>query len=145
MVIGKPTKEGVIPVILKDDELIPVNLNAQRVLIFRQGESTGRQLAMVKPLGVVLPPGDPLLLPPSRPICNFALDPEVEPSPLHEHADGTWWFYEATWTLEQGPYATFDEGLAAMTQYCIEYQNSLTKAEKSDTVKDDETPKTSTE
>ena len=140
MVIGKPTSAGIIPVILTDNELIPANLNSQKTAIFRQGATTGRELKLIKALGTVLEPGDPLLRAPAKPVCNYTLDPEVQSGPLHQHTDGTWWFYEATWNMEQGPYVTSDEAIDALTKYCIDYQNSLTKTEKSDTVKNDETP-----
>jgi hypothetical protein len=128
MVIGRPKEPGgLIPVILQDNELIPRNLNDEKVVIFRQGETTGRQLMMVKPLGVVLAANDPLLRPPAKPACNYALDPEAEDigNPLHQHEDGTYWFYEATWNLEQGPYPTYEEAYAALLKYCVEYQKAV--------------------
>ena len=134
MVIGKPTAAGMIPVILGDDEQVPRNLNDSKVVIFRQGNSTGRQLKLVKPLGELLGEDSPLLRPPPRPVCNYSLDPEVPGGPMHQHDDGSWWFFESTWNFEQGPYASFDDCLEGLTKYCIDYQNSLTPSEKPDTV-----------
>jgi hypothetical protein len=44
--------------------------------------------------------------------------------------------------MEQGPFVTYEDAEAALTQYCVDYQNSLTKAENSDNVGNDETPTT---
>lgn len=138
MVIGRPNSAGIILVILTDDERVPRNLNHFKVAVFRQGNSTGRQLLMVKALGTILPEDSPFLRPLVDPICNFALDPDFPPSPIHEHSDGTWWFFEATWRLERGPFPTWDTANEALAEYCLEYQNSLTDVQKCDTSIDDE-------
>jgi hypothetical protein len=145
MVIGRTTSAGMIPVILGDDELIPRNLNERKVVIFRQGNSTGRQLLVIKPLGDILPEESDLLRPVPKPSCNYTLDPDGPIGPVHQHEDGTWWFYEATWNLEQGPFPFYEDCLAVLTQYCIDYQKSLTSAEKSDIVGIDEKPTTNTD
>lgn len=141
MVIGRPTVAGMISVLLTDNELIPLNLNSPRVVVFRQGNTTGRELKIVKPLGIVLASNDPLLRPLAKPECNYTLDPETQTGPLHQHEDGTWWFYEATWNLEQGPFATYEDAEKALVVYCLDYQNNLTKSEESVTVVKDEAPK----
>ena len=140
MVIGRTTSAGMIPVILGDNELIPRNLNERKVVIFRQGNSTGRQLLMVKPLGDILPEESDLLRPIPKPACNYTLDPDEPTGPVHQHDDTWWWFYEATWNLEQGPFSSYDDCLEALTQYSIDYQKSLTSVENSDTVGTDEKP-----
>lgn len=39
--------------------------------------------------------------------CDYNVDiSKHNPNPLHQHKDGTWWFYEETWSMESGPYLT---------------------------------------
>lgn len=103
MVIG-PGKNGIAAfVILGDGELIPERLNTTRTLIFRQGKSTDRMLQVVKALGDIAPPelvyrADAI----EKEACPGLT---VENDPVHEHGPGEWYFYERTWTLEQGPYS----------------------------------------
>jgi hypothetical protein len=122
MVIG-PGKNGIAAfVILADGEYLPANLNSIKVVVFRQGDSTGRELKMVKPLGELAEPG--LLKPPAAPVCNL---PEGATDPLHQHEDGTWWYYDVTWQLEEGPYNEKAEAYSALGAYCLQYQNTLKK------------------
>src|SRR5579872_4854740 len=103
MVIGKKVENGIqiIVVILSDGEFLPENLNHPKVVVFRQGDSTQRQLKLVKELGAAA--DFSILRPPSEPVCNYD---KTDGDPLHQHADETWWFYEQSWNLENGPYAT---------------------------------------
>jgi hypothetical protein len=137
MVIA-PGKSGIVAIIiLADGEFLPENLNSTKTLVFRQGESTNRQLKMLKPFGELADPE--ILRPKTKPICNYGDDPDLVGSgnPMHQHEDNTWWFYEETWQLEQGPFDTHDDALTALGQYCIEFQaakESLTNPEKYDKV-----------
>jgi hypothetical protein len=116
MVIA-PGQHGITAhVILGDGEALPQNLNSEKVVVYRRGKSTDMELHLVKALGVLADPG--LLRDPSTPICNF----EGGPDPLHEHADGTFWFYEETWSLENGPFPTYDEAYNALAEYCVGLQ-----------------------
>lgn len=122
MVIA-PGKGGISAfVILTDDEHLPVNLNSVKVLVMRRGKSTNNELKIVKAFGEL---ADPSLLKPEEPsVCNY--DGQVPP--IHQHADQTWWFYEVTYTFEQGPFPTEAEANLALTRYCEEYQDSLEKS-----------------
>ena len=111
MVISPPTK-GIILVILGDGELLPENLNNEKVVVMRKGNSTNRELKVVKELGKLATPD--LLKPPNEPVCNYAGDG----NPLHEHKDGKWWFYDETWAFENGPYESFEDGSVALEAYC---------------------------
>jgi hypothetical protein len=111
MVISPPTK-GIIIVILGDGELLPENLNNEKVVVMRKGNSTNRELKVVKELGKLATPD--LLKPPDEPVCNYAGDG----NPLHEHKDGKWWFYDETWAFENGPYESFEDGSVALEAYC---------------------------
>jgi hypothetical protein len=117
MVISPPNK-GIIVVILGDGECLPENLNSEKVIVFRQGDSTDRQLLKVKELGVLADAS--LLRVAAEPVCNYS----GNGNPLHEHKDETWWFYDETWAYENGPYLTFEEGLDALQTYCVELQTA---------------------
>lgn len=95
------------------DKFIPENLNSEKVVIFRRDKSTNQELKMVKELGKL---ADPDLLKKSKPpTCTYNGDG----NPLHEHADGTWWFYEETWSLENGPFENWEDGYNALEAYCL--------------------------
>jgi hypothetical protein len=114
MVIAK--KDGIIFVTLADGEFLPTNLNSEKVVVFRQGDSTNRELKMVKELGKLATPD--LLKPPDEPFCNYSGDG----NPLHEHTDGTWWYYDETWAYENGPFATYELGYESLALYCADLQ-----------------------
>lgn len=121
------------------DKFIPENLNNEKVVIFRRDPSTNNELKMVKDLGKLADPS--LLKPPDTLVCNYVSDG----NPLHEHTDGTWWFYEETWAFENGPYLTYEDGYDALEGYCIalnamrETENKdLTASSENDTVTIDE-------
>ena len=111
MVISPPTK-GIIMVILGDGELLPGNLNNEKVVVMRRGYSTGLELQVVKELGKLATPD--LLKPPYEPVCGYSGDG----NPLHEHKDGKWWFYDETWAFENGPFESFEDGSVALEAYC---------------------------
>jgi hypothetical protein len=116
MVIG-PGRGGIAAfVILADGELLPENLNSEKVLVMRKGDSTNRELKVVKELGKLATPD--LLKKPEEPVCEYLFQ-LTEGNPLHEHKDGTWWFYEETWAFENGPFPTYEEAEAALEAYCI--------------------------
>ena len=99
------------------DKYIPENLNDARIVIFRQDNSTGRQLKLIKGLGTLAPPE--LLRQAPEAACNYE---KTDGNPLHEHKDGSWWFYEATWNMERGPYPTEEIGYDALAEYCVELE-----------------------
>jgi len=143
MVIG-PGKDGTLAlVILNDGEYLPQNLNDERVLVFRRGESTGRQLKIVKPIGELA--SDDLLRPVPKPVCDFVPDPDQPGNPIHEHEDGSWWFYDECWQMENGPFTTFEEALKALGEYCLFLEKGLTPGENGGKMGHDETPETNTD
>lgn len=115
MVIAPGQKGITAHVILGDNEALPANLNTERVIVYRRGDSTNRELELVKALGVVLEAGHEALRDKSKPVCNYSGDG----NPLHEHADGTFWFYEETWAYENGPFPTYEEAYNALSEYCV--------------------------
>lgn len=111
-----PGRDGILAfVTLKDDECLPTKFNDERVLVFRRGESTNRELKVVKPLGELASPE--LLRPEPEPVCNFNEVGQLG-NPLHRHTNGTWWWYEETWALESGPYDSEEVGKQALEDYC---------------------------
>lgn len=139
MVIS-PSMKGVIMVILGDGELLPDNLNNEKVIVMRRGDSTNRELRVVKELGKLATPD--LLKPPPEPICTYDC---LDGNPLHQHKDGSWWFYDETWALENGPYESFEDGSTALEAYCTTVlavreieTNILTENSKDDTVETSE-------
>ena len=115
MVISPPTN-GVIMVILGEtDKFIPENLNSEKVVIFRRDKSTNNELKMIKELGRLADPE--LLKKPESKVCTYT-DNIIDGNPLHEHADGTWWFYEETWAFENGPFESWEDGDNALEAYC---------------------------
>jgi len=36
---------------------------------------------------------------------------------VHEHKDGTWWFWDENWSVEYGPYAAYPLACHAMARY----------------------------
>lgn len=148
MPVISPPVNGVVYVILGDGEMIPRNLNTEKTIIFRQGPSTDRQLVLVKGLGLIAE--EKLVRQPEKPpvVCNYAPDPECPGNPLHQHEDESWWFYEETWNLEQGPFETYEAAYSSLAEYCTALQTekeSLTTDEKSAIVGDDETQQTESE
>ncbi len=108
---------------LGDDEYLPAYLHVKETIVFRQGNSTDRQLVLIKPFGEL----NPSLLrpdPPPPPICPMAPLLQAAGRPLHQHADGMFWFYDAEFQLENGPYETEDEAQIELGKYCIDYQKT---------------------
>lgn len=138
MVIGR--KDGLIFITLEDGECLPEKFNIDTVVAFRQGPSTGRELKIIKEAGKLADPG--LLRPPAEDICNYSGDG----NPLHEHVDGTFWYYDETWAFENGPFDTRIEANASLESYCKEIiegrEKQLTAAEICETLGiENETPK----
>lgn len=59
---------------------------------------------------------DPADLVPLHSDCN-GTNHELQPE--HRHDDGTWWFYDETWSDEYGPYPDFYIASLACIMYCI--------------------------
>jgi hypothetical protein len=119
MVIA-PGQNGVTAlVILADGEYLPANLNSERVVVMRCGNSTDRKPVVIKGYGELAEAS--ILKTAEEPECTF---PTGHSDPLHEHKDQTWWFYDVTWTFEQGPFPTKEAGYTALVAYCEELQKA---------------------
>ena|SRR5579859_5491439 len=128
MVIS-PKTGGVIYVILGEkDKFLPEKFNTEKVLAFRKDSSTNNELRTIKPLGEL---AKPEILKPAQDVltCTYSGDG----NPLHQHADGKWWYFDVEWTLEQGPFDTYEEAYGALEEYCQNIQiakNFLTSVDK---------------
>lgn len=129
MVIAQ--KDGFIFVILSDGEFLPERFDRPSVAVFRQGDSTDRQLLALKKPGERTPPE--LLAPPAELICSYS-----EGGPLHQHTDGSWWYYDETWTYENGPFETEEAGADSLQEYC----ETVLAERKPDDPTNEETPVT---
>ena len=128
MVIAQSKQKGITAfIILKDNEKLPQNLNSPTVVVCRYGDSTNRELMVIKPLGKLADPS--ILAGPTKSVCNLDLDSSevCKFSPLHQHEDGTWWFYEEAWALENGPFDTEADAYEVLKAYCFELQAMKTK------------------
>lgn len=123
MVIA-PGKDGISAFItLKDGELLPQNLNSEKVVVFRCGLSTQRELQIIKAFGELADPA--ILKPPTAPACTHPR----EGHPLHQHSDDSWWYYYNTWSFENGPFSTMELARVELLEYCaktspVEPENS---------------------
>lgn len=113
MVIGPP-KAGISAfVVLSDDEYLPEKFNHEKVVVFRCGKSTNREMVLVKPLGKLAEPE--LLRSKQPPVCNYVGDG----NPLHQHQDGKWWFFDKDFVLENGPFDDYEQAYGGLEIYCI--------------------------
>ena len=121
MVIA-PGRDGISAfVILSDEERIPQKFNDERVVVMRRDASTDFELVIIKGFGKLAELE--LMAPLEMPVCEHTKGE----NPLHEHADGTWWFYDATWVAEAGPFLTSEDAYAGLKSYCILYQKEQRK------------------
>ncbi len=125
-------KDGFIFVTLQDGEFLPERFDRPTVAVFRQGDSTNRQLLVLKKPGESTPLE--LLAPPVVPLCNYEFG-----GPLHQHVDGSWWYYDETWAYENGPFETQKEGADSLQEYC----ETVLVERKADDIPNEETPVTS--
>lgn len=133
MVIARGENGIVAHVILADFEFLPENLNNERVVVYRRGESTDWQLKLVKALGTLAT--EHLLKPPAPAVCDYKENQQETPGdPMHQHADEKWWWYEETWAFENGPFDTYEEAYTALGEYCLGLERvkeaALTMAEE---------------
>jgi len=124
VVVGPGSNGIVAHVILADGEFLPANLNDEKVIVYRRGESTNWELQLVKALGSMAE--ENLLRAEIKPNCNFAGGSD----PLHQHEDESWWFYEETWSMENGPFPTYDEAYNALAEYCLGLEQAKAAADE---------------
>lgn len=124
MVIGPGRGAVTAFVILNDGEFIPARFNHPKIVVYRRGRSTNGELVEIKPLGELAKTED--LKPAERPACNYSGDG----NPLHEHEDGTWWYFDEAWDLENGPFPTQQSAYTSLYAYCEDVQRTKELSEK---------------
>jgi hypothetical protein len=117
MVIGPGQGKVSFFVIIGDGEFIPAKFNTPNVVVYRKGWMTFGDLVEIKSYGTLAKPAD--LAPEVAPACNYSGDGQ----PLHQHGDGTWWYFDAEFSLENGPYATESLAYESLVAYCKQFQD----------------------
>src|SRR5208282_2494614 len=103
-------------VILGEGEMITAAFNSEKIVVYRRDSTTNWEVELIKPLGTLASVEQLRVNAPQ--VCNYN-EGEHDPNPIHEHEDGTWWFFDELWSLENGPFTTFDEAYNALAEYCV--------------------------
>jgi hypothetical protein len=101
---------------LGDGEFIPRNFNTLTTVVYRRGWMTFGETKEIKPYGQLADPAD--LAPETEKACNYSGDG----NPLHQHVDGSWWHFDAAFSLENGPFTTEDLAYQSLAAYCKNFQ-----------------------
>lgn len=122
--IAKHPITGVINVILGEGEMIIEKFNSEKVVIYRRDSTTNWELQLVKPLGTLASPEQLRVNAKSK--CSYNGDG----NPLHQHDDGTWWHFDEGWSLENGPFPTYDDAYNALAEYCVGLERAQETAQQ---------------
>lgn len=122
--VAKNPTTGVINVILGEGEMITEQFNSEKVVVYRRDSTTNWELLLIKALGTLASPEQ--LRVNAKPKCNHVGDS----NPLHEHEDGTWWHFDELWSLENGPFSTYDEAYSALAEYCVGLETARETAQQ---------------
>ncbi len=49
---------------------------------------------------------------------NAEFTESTNPEIIHQHEDGSWWFWDESWSNENGPFSTEDICQTALDEYC---------------------------
>lgn len=113
--IAKHPTTGVINVILGEGESLTEQWNNEKVVVYRRDSTTGWDLKLVKPLGL-LASADVLKVN-AKKRCGWDATSNGG-DPIHQHDDQSWWHFDELWSLENGPFETWDEAYSALAEYC---------------------------
>jgi len=113
--IAKHPTTGIINVILGEGESLTEQFNSEKVVVYRRDTTTDWQLTMIKPLGLLASPE--VLKVNAKQRCGWNAMAN-EGDPIHQHTDGSWWHFDELWSLENGPFETWDEAYNALAEYC---------------------------
>lgn len=126
-VIAKHPITGVIHVILGDGESLTEQWNSEKVVVYRKDATTNRELQLVKAYGLLASPEE--LKKNAKQRCGWdALSNGGDP--IHQHEDGTWWHFDELWSLENGPFETWDEAYSALAEYCAGLEMAANTAQE---------------
>lgn len=113
--IAKHPTTGIINVILGEGESLTEQFNNEKLVVYRRDSTTNWQLEIVKPLGLLASPE--ALKVNAKQRCGWTMASN-EGDPIHQHDDGSWWHFDELWSLENGPFVTWDEAYNALAEYC---------------------------
>lgn len=126
-VIAKHPTTGIINVILGEGESLTEQWNNEKVVVYRRDSTTNQDLKLVKPLGLLASPEELKVNTKLRcgwsPISNGG-------DPIHQHDDGSWWHFDELWSLENGPFETWDEAYNALAEYCAGLEQATKVAQE---------------
>lgn len=137
--IAKHPTTGVINVILGEGESLIEKFNDPKVVVYRRDSTTAWELVLVKGLGLLASAEQLKVNVKQR--CGWTAASNAG-DPIHQHEDGSWWHFDELWSLENGPFATWDEAYSALAEYCAgleqAQQTAAEMAEELGPVKSDE-------
>ena len=102
--IGQHPITKITNIILGEGEMITAAFNSEKIVVYRRDSTTNWEVELIKPLGTLASVEQLRVNAPQ--VCNYN-EGEHDPNPIHEHEDGTWWFFDELWSLENGPFTTF--------------------------------------
>lgn len=122
--VAKHPQTGVINVILGEGEMITEQFNSEKVVVYRRDSTTNWDLQLIKALGVLASPEE--LRVNAKAKCNYTGDG----NPIHQHEDETWWHFDEGWSLENGPFLTYEEAYNALNEYCVGLETASATAQQ---------------
>ena len=126
-VIAKHPTTGVINVILGDGESLTEQFNHEKVVVYRKDSTTNWDLKLVKPLGLLASAEELKVNAKQR--CGWTAESNGG-DPIHQHDDQSWWHFDELWSLENGPFETWDEAYNALAEYCAGLEQATKVAQE---------------
>lgn len=126
-VIAKHPTTGVINVILGEGESLTPQFNHEKVVVYRKDSTTNQELELVKPLGLLASPE--ALKVNAKQRCGWDATSNGG-DPIHQHDDQSWWHFDELWSLENGPFETWDEAYNALAEYCAGLEQATKVAQE---------------
>lgn len=125
--IAKHPTTGVINVILGEGESLTEQFNKEPVVVYRRDSTTGWNLKLVKGLGLLASLEE--LKVNAKQKCGWdAMSNGGDP--IHQHEDKSWWHFDELWSLENGPFETWDEAYNSLAEYCAGLEQAVTAAQE---------------
>lgn len=125
--IAKHPVTGVINVILGEGESLSDQFNSEKVVVYRRDSTTDWTIKVVKPLGLLASPEALKVNAKQRCSGDSAA---FNGDPIHQHDDGSWWHFDELWSLENGPFETWDDAYNALAEYCTGLEQAQKTAQE---------------
>lgn len=126
-VIAKHPTTGVINVILGEGESLMEQWNSEKVVVYRRDSTTGGDLKLVKGYGLLASPE--ALKVNAKQKCGWDATSNGG-DPIHQHSDESWWHFDELWSLENGPFETWDGAYSALAEYCTGLEQATKAAQE---------------